>query len=60
MLIEETKLVKVVTFRTLHLHHCELDYYRVLSDMVLIVDELDLQLAEAVNCFEPRRPLRAA
>jgi hypothetical protein len=52
MLVEESRLFQVVTFQTLHLHQSELDASEVLSDIVVIVDEVDLQLSKAVRCWE--------
>ncbi len=51
MLVEESRLFQVVTFHTLHLHRSELDQDQVLSDVMVIADEVDLQLTEAVNAF---------
>jgi len=52
MLVEESRLFQVVTFQTLHLHQCELDQDQVLSAVMVIADEADLQLAQAVRCWE--------
>jgi len=49
MLIEESRLLQVTTFGTLHLHQSELDQSRVLLDVVEIADEVDAQLTEAVR-----------
>src|SRR5260370_37459205 len=49
MLIEESRIFEVVTFRTLHLHHRELDRKRLLLDVMVIADETDAQLMEAVR-----------
>jgi len=48
MLIEESRIFEVVTFRTLHLHLSELDQKRLLSDVMVIADEADAQLMGAV------------
>jgi len=52
-------LFQVVTFRTLHLYQDELDHEQLLSDVMVIADEVDLQLREAVRCFETQ-PTQAA
>jgi hypothetical protein len=52
MLVEESRLFQVVTFHTLHLHQSELDQRQVLLDVVTIADEVDLQLMQAVRCWE--------
>jgi hypothetical protein len=49
MLVEESRIFQVVTFRTLHLHHSELDQRRLLLDVMVIADEADAQLREAVR-----------
>jgi hypothetical protein len=52
MLVEESRLLQVVTFQTLHRHQGELDQKQVLLDVVTIADEVDLQLMQAVRCWE--------
>jgi hypothetical protein len=52
MLVEESRLFQVVTFQTLNLHQGELDQDQVLSAVMVIADEADLQLAQAVRCWE--------
>jgi hypothetical protein len=49
MLIEESRIFQIVTFGTLHLHRSELDQRRLLLDIVVIADEADAQLMEAVR-----------
>jgi len=51
MLVEESRLFQVVTFQTLHRHYDELDQNQVLLDVMLIADEVDLQLMQAVRCW---------
>lgn len=48
MLIEESRVVEVVTFATLQLHQSELDQNNVLLDVTIIADEVDAQLEETV------------
>lgn len=52
MLVEESRLFEVVAFQTLHWNQDELDQDQLLLDIMVIADELDLQLMEAVQCFE--------
>jgi hypothetical protein len=52
MVVEESRLFQVVTFQTLHRHHRELDQDQLLLDVALIADEVDLQLMQALNCWE--------
>jgi hypothetical protein len=49
MLIEESRLLQVTTFGTLHLHQSELDHSQVLSNVAVIADEVDAQLMETVR-----------
>jgi hypothetical protein len=52
MLVEESRVFQVVIFQTLHLHQSELDKDQLLSDIVVIADEVYLQLMQAVRCWE--------
>lgn len=52
MLVEESRLFEVVTFHTLHLHQSELDQGQLLADIIVIADEVDLQLMQAVGGWE--------
>jgi hypothetical protein len=45
----------MVTFQTLQLHQCELDPNQLLLAVMVIADEADLQLAQAVRCWETPR-----
>jgi hypothetical protein len=49
MLVEESRIFEVVTFRTLHLHCDVLDQRRLLLDVMVIADEADAQLTQAVG-----------
>ena len=49
MLIEESRVFQVATFGTLHLHQNELDQKQLLSDVMIIADEVDAQLMQAVS-----------
>src|SRR5450755_2914107 len=51
MLVEESRIFEVSTFGTLRLHWRELDQNQVLSDVMIIADEADRQLTEAVRSF---------
>src|SRR5450432_1574028 len=48
-LVEESRVLQVATFNTLHLHHSELNQDRMLSDIMVIADEADAQLTETVR-----------
>jgi hypothetical protein len=56
MLVEESRIFQVVTFRSLHLHLGELDHRRLLRDVIVIADETDAQLREAVRSLTSRMP----
>jgi hypothetical protein len=50
MLIEESRVFQVATFGALHRHHSELEpQEQVLLDVMVIADEVDAQLAEAMH-----------
>lgn len=49
MLIEESRVLQVSTFSTLHLHQNELDQTQMLLDIIVIADEVDSQLMETVR-----------
>jgi hypothetical protein len=51
MLVEESRILEVSTFGTLHLHWHELDQNQALLDVVIIADEADRQLKETVRSF---------
>jgi len=49
MLIEESRVFQVATFNTLHLHQNELNQKQVLLNVIVIADEVDAQLTEAMR-----------
>jgi len=49
MVIEESRVFQVATFSTLHVHRSELDPNQLLSDVMIIADEVDAQLKETVR-----------
>ena len=49
MLIEESRVFQVTTFGALHIHQNELDQNQLLLDVMVIADEVDAQLKEAVR-----------
>jgi hypothetical protein len=51
MLIEESRVCEVATFDALHLHQSELDQNQVLLDVMVIANEVDSQLMEAMHTF---------
>jgi hypothetical protein len=51
MLVDESRALQVATFSTLHLHHSELDHNRMLLDVMVIADEVDMQLTETMRAL---------
>jgi hypothetical protein len=51
MLIEESRVFQVATFGAFQLHQSELDQGQVLSEVMVIADEVDAQLMETVRTF---------
>jgi hypothetical protein len=51
MLIEESRIFQVTTFGTLHVHQNKLDQSQVILDVMIIADEADRQLTDAVRSF---------
>jgi hypothetical protein len=51
MLVEESRLLQVSIFDTLRKHDKRLDLNVFLNDVMVIADEVDLQLAEAITSF---------
>ena len=54
MLVEESRIFEVVTFGMLHLHFGELDQRRLLLDVIVIADEADAQLSEAMQQLDSK------
>jgi hypothetical protein len=51
MLVEESRLLQVSLFETLHLHQNVLDSNKLLEDVMIIADECDAQLKHTVETF---------
>jgi hypothetical protein len=51
MIVEESRMLQVSIFRTLQLHLDELDSRVVLEDVMIIADEVDSQLAQAMSSY---------
>ena len=51
MLVEESRILEATTFGALHRRQGELDRNQVLPDVVIIADEADRQLEEAIGGF---------
>jgi hypothetical protein len=59
MLIQESRVFQVATFSTLHRHQSELDPSQVLSNAMVIADEVDAQLMETVRSLMGVKPAAA-
>jgi hypothetical protein len=57
MLVEESRMLQVATFSTLHLHQRELDQDQLLLDIIVIADEVDGQLVETVRSLLEAKPV---
>ena len=53
MVVEESRLLQVCLFTTLHKNTKQLDYAKLLPDVVTIADEVDAQLKQQILCFLP-------
>jgi hypothetical protein len=51
MMVEESRLLEVCLFTTLHKSASQLDFTKLLPDVVTIVDEVDAQLKQQILCF---------
>ena len=51
MIVEESRMLQVSIFKTLQLHLDELDSRVVLEDVMIIADEVDSQLAQAMSSY---------
>ena len=52
MLIEESRLLQVCIFTTLHKNVKHLDFNLLLPDIVTIADEVDAQLRQQMHCYK--------
>lgn len=51
MLVEESRILEVSIFHTLHIHADALDFRLLLPDVMTIADEVDSQLAQAIESY---------
>jgi hypothetical protein len=51
MLVEESRILQVSIFDTLHKNSSQVDFKLLLPDVMVIADEVDLQLAEAMTSY---------
>ncbi len=53
MVVDESRILQVSIFSTLHKHEKRVEFSKLLPDVVLIADEVDSQLKQQVLCFLP-------
>jgi hypothetical protein len=53
MIVDESRLLQVCIFSTLHRNTRRVDFDKLLPDVVIIADEVDAQLKQQVLCFLP-------
>jgi hypothetical protein len=53
MVVDESRILQVCIFSTLHRNQNRLDFSKLLPDVVIIADEVDAQLKQQVLCFLP-------
>jgi RsbT co-antagonist protein rsbRD N-terminal domain len=51
MVVEESRLLQVCLFTTLHKNTNQLEYSKLLPDVVIIADEVDAQLKQQMLCY---------
>jgi hypothetical protein len=51
MVVDESRILQVSIFSTLHKHQTRLDFSKLLEDVVIIADEVDAQLKQQILCF---------
>lgn len=51
MVVEESRLLQVCLFTTLHKNTNRLEYSKLLPDVVIIADEVDAQLKQQMLCY---------
>jgi hypothetical protein len=53
MVVDESRILQVCIFSTLHRNEKRLEFSKLLPDIVIIADEVDAQLRQQVLCFLP-------
>jgi hypothetical protein len=51
MVVDESRILQVSIFSTLHKHQTRLEFSKLLEDVVIIADEVDAQLKQQILCF---------
>ena len=60
MVVDESRILQVCIFSTLHRNERRVIFSRLLPDVVTIADEVDAQLKQQVLCFLPVDPPRTS
>ena len=55
MVVDESRILQVCIFSTLHRNEHRVEYTKLLPDVVTIADEVDTQLKQQILCFLPVR-----
>ena len=58
MVVDESRILQVCIFSTLHRNEDRLEFSKLLPDVVIIADEVDAQLKQQVLCFMDDAPGR--
>jgi hypothetical protein len=58
MVVDESRILQVCIFSTLHRNTKSIDFDKLLPDVVIIADEVDAQLKQQVLCFMDDAPGR--
>jgi hypothetical protein len=53
MVVDESRILQVCIFSTLHRNEQRVKFSKLLSDVVTIADEVDMQLKQQIVCFLP-------
>src|ERR1700724_2638338 len=53
MVVDESRILQVCIFSTLHRNTKRVDFDKLLPDVVIIADEVDAQLKQQILCFLP-------
>jgi hypothetical protein len=50
-MVEESRLLQICVFTALHKSSVQLDFTKLLPDVVIIADEVDAQLKQQTMCY---------
>jgi hypothetical protein len=60
MVVDESRILQVCIFSTLHRNERRVVFSRLLPDVVTIADEVDAQLKQQILCFQPLETARGS